>query len=219
MKERLILVGGGGHCRSCIDVIEAEGRFVIAGIIEAEGSVIRDVAGYPVIGTDKDLRNFADDRHRFLVTVGQIESSASRKGIFDRLVSLGASLATVFAPSSIVSNRAKVGRGTIVMHHAIVNSGAVIGENCIVNTKALVEHDASIGDHCHVSTAAAINGGAAVAHGVFLGSGCVVGNHLRIGRECVIGAGSVVLRDITEPGAYAGSPARRLRDAKGPGQA
>ena len=27
MKETIILIGGGGHCKSCIDVVEQEGRF------------------------------------------------------------------------------------------------------------------------------------------------------------------------------------------------
>jgi len=35
MKEKIILIGGGGHCKSCIDVIEQEGRFIIAGIVLA----------------------------------------------------------------------------------------------------------------------------------------------------------------------------------------
>ena len=33
-KDKIILIGGGGHCKSCIDVIEQEGRFTIAGIVD-----------------------------------------------------------------------------------------------------------------------------------------------------------------------------------------
>ncbi len=33
MKE-IILVGGGGHCKSVIDVIEQEAKYKIAGIID-----------------------------------------------------------------------------------------------------------------------------------------------------------------------------------------
>ena len=32
MKE-IILIGGGGHCKSVIDVIECDGSFKIAGIL------------------------------------------------------------------------------------------------------------------------------------------------------------------------------------------
>ena len=56
MKEQIILIGGGGHCKSCIDVIEQEGRFEIAGIVEKPDKVGEKVLGYPVIGTDADPR-------------------------------------------------------------------------------------------------------------------------------------------------------------------
>jgi len=31
--KSLLLIGGGGHCRSCIDFIEEEGKYQIAGIV------------------------------------------------------------------------------------------------------------------------------------------------------------------------------------------
>ncbi len=31
-------MGGGGHCKSCIDVIEQEGKYKIAGIVDAKES-------------------------------------------------------------------------------------------------------------------------------------------------------------------------------------
>ena len=32
--KKIILIGGGGHCKSCIDVIEQEGKYRIAGIVD-----------------------------------------------------------------------------------------------------------------------------------------------------------------------------------------
>ena len=34
MKKSLILVGGGGHAKSCIDVVESEKKFKILGILD-----------------------------------------------------------------------------------------------------------------------------------------------------------------------------------------
>ena len=46
MKEKIILIGGGGHCRACIDVIEQEGRFTIAGIVDVpEKSEVKRLLG------------------------------------------------------------------------------------------------------------------------------------------------------------------------------
>ena len=43
MKEKIILIGGGGHCKSCIDVIEAQGRFQIMAIV-AKGIGLKSIA-------------------------------------------------------------------------------------------------------------------------------------------------------------------------------
>jgi sugar O-acyltransferase (sialic acid O-acetyltransferase NeuD family) len=208
--ETLVLVGGGGHCRSCIDVIEAEGRYRILGIVDAVGKEAGEVDGYPILGTDEDLPSLAADGHQFLVTIGQLKSPAARLRVLARLAAFGASLARVTAPSALVSRRADIGRGTIVMHHALVNAGATVGENCIVNTKALVEHDASVGNHCHLSTASVVNGGARIGDRAFLGSGSVVLNQVKVGADCVVGAGSLVREDIEGPGVFAGSPLRKI---------
>ena len=55
-NEKIILIGGGGHCKSVIDVIEQEGKFQIAGIIDKQGNISK-VLGYPIIGND-DLKNY-----------------------------------------------------------------------------------------------------------------------------------------------------------------
>lgn len=34
MREKITLIGGGGRCRSCIDVIEQEGKYQVAGIVD-----------------------------------------------------------------------------------------------------------------------------------------------------------------------------------------
>jgi len=51
----ILLIGGGGHCRSCIDVIEAEGKYKIAGIVNQPGGNREPVLGYEVLGNDEDL--------------------------------------------------------------------------------------------------------------------------------------------------------------------
>lgn len=212
MTGGLILVGGGGHCRSCIEVLEMAGRR-IAGIVDGPGKAGAGILGHRVIGADGDLPRLAGEGAEFLVTLGQIGAPGRRRELFDHLKSLGARLATVVSPLAHVSPSARLGEGTIVMHHALVIAGASVGANCIVNSKALVEHDAAVGDHSHVSTAAVINGAASVGVGSFVGSGAVVAQMARVPAGCVIGAGTVVHKSIPEAGVYVGNPYRKLREA------
>lgn len=191
----ILLVGAGGHARACIDVIEQEGRFEVAGLVGLPNEVGRQVFGYPILGSDVDIPGLLEDRAHALVTVGQIRTPELRIRLFKLLHNSSAGLPVVVSPRAYVSPHATLGNGTIVMHGAVVNAGAVVGQNCIINNQALVEHDAVIGDHCHISTAASINGAASVEGGSFVGSRAVVRESIRIGEGSLIGMGQVVIAD------------------------
>jgi sugar O-acyltransferase (sialic acid O-acetyltransferase NeuD family) len=194
----LLLIGAGGHARSCIDVIERTGCYRIVGVVARQEEIGSELFGYPVIGGDDDLVELRGRADAALVTVGQIASPETRIRLFDLLGQAGYDLPPVVSPTAYVSTHAAIGAGTIVMHGAVVNAGAVIGRNCIINSQALVEHDARVGDHCHVSTHAVVNGDACLGEGTFLGSGACVREAVTLGRRCVIGMGQQVLMDCGE---------------------
>ncbi len=190
MKKQILLIGGGGHCKSVIDVIEQENRFEIVGIIDKKEFIGHDVLGYKIIGCDEDLKALRQNYAHALVTVGQIKSHENRMILFDTLKYLDYALPTLISPLAYVSKHAYIGEGTVVMHHALVNARASIGKNCIVNTKALIEHDAMIEDHCHISTGAIVNGGVQIKMGTFYGSNATCKEAIEI--RGFIKAGSVV---------------------------
>jgi sugar O-acyltransferase (sialic acid O-acetyltransferase NeuD family) len=207
MKEKLILIGGGGHCKSCIDVIEQENKYEIAGILDMPENVGKNVSGYNIIGTDDDIEELSKQFKVFFITLGQIKSAEKRIAIFNRLEELNAIIPVIISPRAYISVHANIGDGTIIMHDVVVNSGAYIGSNCIINTKALVEHDAVIGNNCHISTASVINGDCKIGDNCFIGSNAVVANMVNIISDCIIAAGSFVFREIKVKGTYAGNPA------------
>lgn len=190
-KPKLILIGGGGHCKSCIDAIEQENRFEIAGIIDLPVKVGETVLGYPIIACDTDIPKFINSENYFLITLGQIKSPTLRKKTFNLLKNCNANIATILSPLAYVSKHAEIGEGTIIMHQAIVNANAKIGSNCIINTKSLIEHDAVIGNHCHISTGSIINGGCIVGDGTFYGSGAVSKEYIKIPKNSFIKANSI----------------------------
>lgn len=206
MKQSLVLIGGGGHCRACIDVLEAGGAYAIVGVLDLQENAGSTVSGYPVLGTDELLPKLAAEGHAFLITLGQIRSADRRLVLYERLKGLGARLASVVSPLAYVSARASMGEGTIVMHHAVINAGAAVGANCIINTKALIEHDASVGDHTHVSTGAILNGGARLGARGFLGSHATVHQEVAVGDDCIVAAAACVRKSWAGPGILRGEP-------------
>ena len=195
-EQEIILIGGGGHCKSCIDVIEQEGNYRIAGIVDLPEKLHQKILDYEIIATDDDLPRLVNEYEKFLITLGQIKSPAKRIRIFQTLKESGAKLPVIISPLAYVSKYAEIGDGTIIMHNALVNTGARIGSNCIINSKALIEHDATVGDHCHVATGAIINGGVKVGSGTFFGSNAVCKEYIEIGENAVIGCGAKITKNI-----------------------
>lgn len=207
--EPIILVGGGGHCISCIDVINLQGKYNIVGIIDKPEKLGDAILGIEVIGSDNDIPELIKNCKNFLITIGQIKNSELRKRIFKLIKSNGGDLPVIVSPNAYISPSASLEEGTIVMHNVLVNALVSIGKNCIINSGALIEHEVQIGDFCHISTHAAINGQVKIDSNCFVGSNAVIINNVNITSQTIIGAGSCVSNSLMESGTYIGNPARK----------
>ena len=177
MKD-LILIGGGGHCKSVIDVAESAG-YNILGVLDMPEDVGKELLSTKVIGTDDDIPSYVN-KAEFVVTVGFIKNPATRIKLYNKVKEAGGKLATIVASSAYVSKYAEIGEGTVIMHQAVVNADVKIGKGCIINTFANIEHDVKIGDYCHISTGSMINGGANIADHIFVGSQSVLNQGVKI---------------------------------------
>ena len=190
--NKIILIGGGGNCKSVIDVIEQEAKFNIAGIVDRAELLGSKILGYQVIGNDLDLESLAKKYNYAIITVGHIKSALLRIKLFELAQKAGFILPSIISPNAHVSKHSKIGKGSIVMHHAIVNANTSIGDNCIINSKALIEHDCLISNHCHISTNAIINGGVKIGSKCFIGSNVTTKDNIIIKENSFIKAGSIV---------------------------
>jgi len=205
-KKNIILIGGGGHCKSCIEIINSTGKYHIAGILDLPSELGKKILGVKVIGNDDDYLKFHEQENVFFITVGQIKNAELRKRIFQNLKAIRAQIETIIAPTAYVSETAKIGEGSIVMH----NSDVKIGSNNIINTGAILEHDVTIGNHNHISTGTIINGDCTIGDENFIGSGANIANNINIGNQTIIGSGTVVINNIDNSGVYVGNPVRKI---------
>ena len=196
--RQIILIGSGGHCRSCIDVIECAGVFEIAGIVDVQMDTKTVPLGYKLLGDDQQLESLVASFNHVLITVGQIKNATVRAQLFDRVKAFGGALPVTISPHARIARGVDIGEGTIVLHNALINTAANVGANCIVNSAALIEHDAVIGDNTHVSTRVTVNGGATIGANSFIGSGVVIREGVHIGSNTIIGAGAVVKFDVPD---------------------
>jgi sugar O-acyltransferase (sialic acid O-acetyltransferase NeuD family) len=204
-KLEIILVGAGGHAHACIDVIEQQDRYQIAGLVGKQDEINTEHIGYYVIASDNNLAKLVKVYKYAFIAVGQILSPDKRIYLYQQAINLGFRLPTIISPSAYVSRHASVGAGSIVMHGAIVNAGAKVGENCIINTRSLIEHDAIVEDHCHISSGAILNGDVKISTGCFVGSGCIVKEGVSLGENCVVGMGTSVRHNLADHSRFVGN--------------
>ena len=207
----LLLIGAGGHCASCIEVIESHALYQIRGIVDLPEKLGEKILGYEITGHDDQLEELLKETSAFLVTMGSIKNAKMRQQLFEKCKGAGGQGAVVAAGTAHVSKHADLDGGTIVLHQALVNARARVGENGIINSKALIEHGVSVGSHSHISTGAIVNGDCIIGERVFVGSRAVLHQGVQLCDDAIIGAGSVVIADINEPGVYVGCPARKTK--------
>lgn len=190
-RKNIVLVGGGGHCVSVIDVIENGNEFKIRGILDSNKKKT-NILGHRILGSDELIPDLVKDDNYFLITVGQIKSYSARLNIAESLLLNNAKIATVTSPLAYVSRHAVIGEGTIIMNHVVINALSKIGNNCIINTKSNIEHGVTVGDFCHVSTCAVVNGDTEVGKGTFIGSNATISNGIAIKENSIVSAGEFV---------------------------
>ncbi|KEH98041.1 acetyltransferase [Clostridium massiliodielmoense] len=209
--DKIVLVGGGGHCKVIIDIIKSISKYKIVGITDANTSE-EQIIGVPIIGNDDVLEDLYNQgvKNAF-VCVGALNNIKIRDKIFNKLKSLGFSMPKLIHKNAIVSPYAKVGDGTCVMAGAIVNAGAIIEENCIINTGSIIEHDCLIGRNTHVSPKASIAGGSKIGCNCHIGTGSTIIQEIEIESNVVVGAGAVVVNNIEGYVTAVGIPSRIIK--------
>jgi len=213
-KKKIVLIGGGGHCKVVISILKKLDNFEIVGIVD-NYKADSFISGIKIIGTDDDLKDIYKSGIRYaLITVGSVKDNTKRCKLFNLAKKIGYEFPVIISPEAIVDESVKIGEGTVIMPGSIINIDSSIGKNCIINTGAIIEHDCKIGNHCHIAPGVHISGVVNVGELSFLGIGATIIQGITIGKNVTIGAGSVVIKDIPDNIIALGNPAKIMKSKK-----
>jgi acetyltransferase-like isoleucine patch superfamily enzyme len=109
-----------------------------------------------------------------------------------------------------IQKNVKIGDSTKVQSHSFICELVTIGSNCFISHGVMFINDRfrkggpAGGDKNYWSQTI-------IGNNVSIGTNSTI-LPVRISDNIVIGAGSVVTKNITEPGIYAGNPAKKIKD-------
>lgn len=208
--EKIILVGGGGHCKSIIESINGLKQFKIVGIVDKKLSECIGV-GVDIIGSDDglDLLYKSGIKNAF-IGVGSVGNANIRIKLYNILKNLGYTFPKIIDKTAIVSSSAIIEEGVFVGKGAIINAKTIIEKQCIINSGAIVEHDCKISEFVHLAPGATLSGGVYIGKRTHIGTNSTIIQNINVGNDVIVGAGSVIVKDIRNGVKVYGNPGREV---------
>ena len=211
-RQRLVLIGGGGHASDVLQAIEAMNEhkptYEVVGILDDrkidEGRF--DARGVHQVGSVDDIS--AVDAEYVICAGWPWERHALAQRIGGRSVSA----APIVHPRADVGTGVALGAGTVVLGNAHLSPLVRIGAHGLVSYTASIGHDTVLGDFASILPNAAVSGQVVAGRRVLVGAGSVVLEGLRLGDGACVGAGAVVTADVPPDQTVVGVPARPSGD-------
>lgn len=206
MKEKVLLIGAGGHCKIIIECLDLQ-KYEIVGILDNFVPNGTHICGIPVIGSDEDAEKLYKNGIRLAVVtiVGNLEI---RRCILNKYRKIGFQFPNIIHEACRISPSARIGEGVVILANVCVNAEAKVGDFVTLNTGSIIEHEVSIGENSHIAPGAILLGASQIGCNTMIGAGATVLQQIYIGNECKIGAGSVVLHNIEDKKTVYGIPAK-----------
>ena len=117
--KKIILIGAGGHAKSCIDVILLTKKYKILGFIDQNSKI--NILNYKVLGDERYLKKLKNKFYYLNISLGFIKSPLKRIKIFNEFRKLNFKFPKLSHLKLILNT--KILDGTIVHHNAIINFG------------------------------------------------------------------------------------------------
>jgi sugar O-acyltransferase (sialic acid O-acetyltransferase NeuD family) len=186
------LVGYGGHAKE----VMAQMGLNITCFVDDK---------YLITGT-KPLSEFDPKEYSLMVAVAD---PIDRHNIIQKLPK-ETKYFTWIHPTALLMGKIEIGEGSFIGAYSILTTNIKVGSHSILNRGNHIGHDCIIGNYFSAMPGSIVSGNVHIGNMVYLGTNSSIIEKKYLAHNIKIGANSVVIRDIKEPGIYAGSPARKI---------
>ncbi|HOG18997.1 MAG TPA: hypothetical protein PKW37_00950 [Salinivirgaceae bacterium] len=210
--KRVAFVGSGEMARHVGHYMVEDRQFEVVGYYDDFTPVGTIVNNYPILGKLDDVEmQYKQGVFDELSNAIGFTRMQYRKKVFERFENK-IPFATFIHSSCTVDSTAKVGKGSIVFPQCILYMDSIVENNVFIQISSFVT-DSVVRKHTLISASVTVAGRAEVGECCFIGVGSTISSDVKICNNVFTGAGTVVVKNITEPGTYVGVPARKIKNS------
>lgn len=214
MKNKLLILGCGGHGKVIADVAEKCNQFEEISFLDKKflsSNFSKDINSKKVIGdiSKKNLEKFSTQFNHAFVGIGD---NVFRNKWLKIINKIGFIVPTIIDPSAEVSKYAFLEKGSFINTNVVIQCNVKIKSGCILNTASTIDHDSNIEEGVHISPGVNIGGNVNIGKSTWIGIGSKIINNINIGENVIVGAGSLVLKNIPDNVKAFGSPTNIIKE-------
>ncbi len=195
--NKIVLVGGGKHTMACLDILNLNKIFNIAGVIYTKTIPSVPLYGLESLGNLNDLKKIFETKAKnAVVAFGGLEDMEEREYICNLLISIGFHLPNLIHPKSNVEQSAILGYGNQIFAGANLGSEVIIGNNCIINSNTVISHHCKLDNNVHVTPGAILGGSVTVGRNSIIGMGSTLYYGIDIGANTIVNNGKHIFKNL-----------------------
>jgi sugar O-acyltransferase (sialic acid O-acetyltransferase NeuD family) len=160
-------------------------------------------------GTDENIKPLSQFNPLSYEVVVAIADSYARKKIVESLPINTKYFTHIHPTAQIHGPDVKIGEGSIICAGSIITTNVEIGKHAHINLITTIGHDCIIGDYFTTAPGVQISGNEIIGDRVYFGTRSCVKQKIKICDDVIIGMNAGVVKNITEPGTYVGTPAKK----------
>lgn len=206
----IVILGSGGQAQELAWLIEDNNidnpEWDILGFVAKDDK--QTLHRYPILGDDDWLLNQKEQ----IYAVCAIGDTTLREKVISQYAGHeNIVFPTIVSRHAVVSDSAKLGRGTVVCAGCIITTDVEMGEFVICNPGSIVSHETRIDDYVTMNAGVRISGNVSVGTRSYIGVNACAIQGINIGTDVMVGAGATVISDLPDRSTAVGVPAKVIK--------
>lgn len=192
MKNKIALVGSGGHATSLIGILSAL-DIKVDYVVDIKEKIENPYfENYQYIQLNEFFLKIKNYEVKVINGLGMNKPLDKRYNLYTELSSLGYKFIKTIHPSVITHVDTYIDDGVQIFANCVIQNNTIIKSNTIVNTSVSIDHDSIIHENCHICPGVIICGHVEIGSNSMIGAGSIILPGSKIAESTLVKAGSVI---------------------------